>query len=44
MWAVVCAHPGPVSVLELREDMPIPVTEPGQVLVRVLALASTGLG
>ncbi|KAK1752667.1 zinc-type alcohol dehydrogenase superfamily [Echria macrotheca] len=37
MRAVVCRQPGPVSVLELREDMPIPVPGPGQVLVKVLA-------
>lgn len=35
MRAVVCATPGPVSVLKLQ-DVPLPVPQPGQVLIRIL--------
>ncbi|EGX96192.1 zinc-binding oxidoreductase, putative [Cordyceps militaris CM01] len=36
MRAVVCETPGPVSVLQIRH-VPVPVPEPGQILIKVLA-------
>ncbi|OAA60852.1 Alcohol dehydrogenase superfamily, zinc-type [Cordyceps fumosorosea ARSEF 2679] len=36
MRAVVCETPGPVQVLQIKQ-VPVPVPEPGQVLVKVLA-------
>lgn len=35
MRAIVCASPGPISVLQLQ-TIPVPTPEPGQVLIKVL--------
>ena len=43
MRAVVCATPGPVSVLQIAK-IPVPVPEPGQVLVKVLAFGINRAG
>lgn len=43
MRAVVCDTPGPVSVLKLQ-DVPLPVPQPGQVLIRILGFGINRAG
>jgi NADPH:quinone reductase-like Zn-dependent oxidoreductase len=43
MRAVVCAAPGPVSVLKLQ-DMPLPVPDDDQVLIRILGFGINRAG
>ncbi len=43
MRAVVCDTPGPVSVLQIK-DVPVPMPESGQVLIKVLAFGINRAG
>ncbi|KAJ9136649.1 Zinc-binding dehydrogenase [Pleurostoma richardsiae] len=36
MRAIVCAAPGPISVLKMQE-IPVPVPQPGQILLKILS-------
>ena len=43
MRAVVCATPGPISVLQLQ-DVPVPTPQDGQVLLRILGFGINRAG
>ena len=43
MKAVVCANPGPTSVLRLQE-VSVPVPKPGQVLLKILGFGINRAG
>lgn len=43
MRAIVCAAPGPISVLKMQE-IPMPMPDPGQVLIKILGFGINRAG
>jgi len=43
MRAIVCAAPGPISVLKMQE-IPVPVPQPGQILLKILSFGINRAG